>query len=182
VIRVEWGASILDFRFTAEDTIRELHFALRWHRGKASPPFALQNATGFLTDGELLPVVGSSLIQLAELFQFQSNEESVFLAIQADGTLMNAATALAEHFKIPQKQIVFLMNGSMIADLSTRIWLYENSIDFSYCKSFRAFMFNGQHLDLFVDWDVPLCDLSFITEPQIQYFCTNFDLSLQFPD
>jgi hypothetical protein len=103
VIRVRCESRIRDFRFRASDTIQELQFALQWHRGKESPPLALRNAAKFLSDGEFLSVIGSSLIQLFELFQFRSENESVSLPMQADATLRYAAASLAEQLKIREK-------------------------------------------------------------------------------
>jgi hypothetical protein len=152
VIRVLCRDLFQDFRFTAKDTVQELNFALQWHRGKESPPFSLENATGLLGDGDRLSVFGSIPIQLVDLFQFRSEDESVSLPMREDGTLMDAAAALAEHFKIPQKWIQFLMGDSVIDDLSRQIRSFGNSIDFSRRRRLQTFVFNGQHLDLLVNF------------------------------
>jgi hypothetical protein len=184
VIQVKCGSLIRNFRFTALDTIQELNFALRWDRGKESVPFALRNSTGFLGDGELLSKVGSSLIELIEIFQFRSDDESVSLPMQGNMTLRDAGVTLAEHFKIPQKQIVFLVNGCVIDDLSTRIWSYGNSIDFSHRKCFQKFVFDGRSLGLLVDFDVPFCELlsllslNFNISAPISIFSSNSQVDL----
>jgi hypothetical protein len=79
--------------------------------------------------------------------------------MREDATLMDAAAVLAEHFKIPQKQIQFLVNGSEIDDLSTRIWSQADSIEFAHHKRLQAFEFETQRLDLLVDFDAPVSEL-----------------------
>jgi hypothetical protein len=159
VIEVHCGVTIEKFHFTASDTIQELTFALQRHRGKESRSFTLQNDTGFLIDGELLSVVATNPITLVELFQFRSKDESVFLPMREYATLRDAAVALAEHFKIPQEQIQFEMCDSVIDDLSTQIWSYGDSIEFSHRKHLQTFVLDGQQLDLLIDFDIPLCDI-----------------------
>jgi hypothetical protein len=158
-IQVGIGRTVETFRFSDNDTVNDLTFAIRWRRGPESRSFTLISHSRALDDTELLSSLDGHSIELFELFTFRSAKESVSLPIREEATLDCGRSALASHLGIDPIRIQFLSGICVIEDFSNNIWSNGESIEFSLSERRQTFLFEGRRLDLTVDFNLPFSEL-----------------------